>query len=83
VQHTVEVIAESLYEAIARGLVILRENDWAMDVGTGMTPVTVAVREPVVTHRVLMKDFERWLNRDGRSPAEHLQRAESRRLLGR
>ena len=29
-EHTVEVTADSLYEAVAQGLRVFRENDWAM-----------------------------------------------------
>ena len=82
IEHTVEVTAETLYEAVAKALVVFRKNDWVMDIGTGLTPVTVVVKEPVVVHKVLMKDFERWLKRNGRSPAEHVQRSELRRQLG-
>ena len=82
VQHTVEVTAETLYEAVAKALVIFRQNDWVADIGTGMTAVTVIVKEPTVMHQVLMKDFERWLKRNGRSPAETASRSALRKQLG-
>ena len=82
VQHTVEVTAEALYEAVAKALVIFRQNDWVADIGTGMTAVTVIVKEPTVMHQVLMKDFERWLKRNGRSPAETASRSALRKQLG-
>ena len=82
VLHTVEVTAESLYEAVAKALVIFRQNDWVADIGTGLTPVTVVVKEPTVMHQVLMRDFERWLKRNGRSPAETASRSALRKQLG-
>jgi hypothetical protein len=82
VRHTVEVTAESLYEAVAKALKILHDNDWVVEIGTGMTLVTVVVREPTVMHEVLMKDFERWLKRNGRTPAETASRSALRRQLG-
>jgi hypothetical protein len=82
VQHTVEVTAETLYEAVAKALVIFRQNDWVAEIGTGLTPVTVVVKEPTVMHQVLMKDFERWLKRNGRSPAETASRSALRKQLG-
>jgi len=82
VLHTVEVTAETLYDAVAKALVIFRQNDWVADIGTGMTPVTVVVKEPTVMHQVLMKDFERWLKRNGRSPAEAANRSALRKQLG-
>jgi hypothetical protein len=36
VKHTVEVTAETLYEAVALGLVALRGNDWVMGIGQGL-----------------------------------------------
>jgi len=82
VQHTVEVTAESLYEAVAKALKIFRDNDWVAEIGTGMTSVTVVVREPTVVHEVLMKNFERWLKRNGRTPAETARRSSLRQQLG-
>jgi hypothetical protein len=52
------------------------------DIETGLTPVTVVVKEPTVMHQVLMKDFERWLKRNGRSPAETASRSALRKQLG-
>ena len=57
VQHSVEVTAETLYEAVAKAPIIFRQNDWVADIGTGMTPVTAVVKEPTVMHQVFMKDF--------------------------
>jgi hypothetical protein len=82
VLHTVEVTAESLYDAVVKALIIFRQNDWVADIGTGMTPVTVVVKEPTVVHQVLMKDFAQWLKRNGRSPAETASRSALRQQLG-
>jgi hypothetical protein len=35
VHHTVEVAAESLYEAVARSLSALRANSWVGEIGEG------------------------------------------------
>lgn len=80
--HTVEVTAESLYDAVAKALVIFRQNDWVAEIGTGLTPVMVVVKEPTVMHQVLMKDFERWLKCNGRTPAETANRNALRKQLG-
>jgi hypothetical protein len=82
VLHTVEVTAETLYDAVAKALLVFRQNDWVADIGTGMTPVTVVVKEPTVMHQVLMRDFERWLKRNGRSTAETANRSALRKQLG-
>lgn len=60
----------SLYEAIAQALAVLSAHDWVGDIGKGLTTVTVTVRHPEVTHTVKMQDFDNWLNRGCRSPAQ-------------
>jgi hypothetical protein len=80
-EHTVEVTANSLYEAVAQGLRVFRENDWIGDMGRGQTTVLVVVRHPVVEHRVRVQEFERWLESQGRSPAEVSLKNRLRELL--
>ena len=50
--HSLDVTAETLYEAIAQALSTLRVNSWVGDIGKGLTTVTVKVRHPEVTHVV-------------------------------
>src|SRR5208283_5560115 len=70
VEHSVEVNAETLYEAIATALAALQQDNWVGEIGQGFTTVTVVVQQPPVKHEVKMKDFVSWLGRQGRSPAE-------------
>ena len=79
-EHTVEVTAQSLYEAVGRGLHILRQNDWVDTIHQNLT-ITIAVKEPEVEHRVLIKDFENWLASNGKSPAEQALKSALRELL--
>jgi hypothetical protein len=81
-EHALEVTAETLYEAVAQALAALRVNDWVGDIGGGLTTVTVKVRHPEVTHVVRMQDFENWLNRGCRSPAETVLKGRLRQILG-
>jgi hypothetical protein len=80
--HTVDVTAETLYEAVAQALATLGANNWVDEIGTGLTTVTVTVRNPEVTHTVKMKDFESWLKRGVNSPAETVLKTRLRHLLG-
>jgi len=41
VQHTVEVTAESLYEAVAKALIICRQNDWVADTRSATSTLNV------------------------------------------
>src|SRR5215469_6698194 len=70
VEHTVDVIAETLYEAVAMGLAALHDAEWTADFGHGQTTIAVMVRHPEVEHKVRIRDFEAWLGSNGRSPAE-------------
>ena len=78
-----EVIAESLYEAVARGLSSLRANSWVGEIDEGLTSITVEVQEKApATHRILVKDFRRWLEARGTTPAEIMARERVRDILG-
>lgn len=79
-EHAVEVTARSLFEAVARGLHILRQNDWVEAIHQNST-ITIAVKEPQVEHKVRIKDFENWLASNGKSPAEQALKSDLRALF--
>ena len=81
VEHAVEVTADSLYEAVAQGLRVFRENAWIDEVGAGNPTISVVVRQPEVEHKVHIRDFERWLESQGRTPAEASLKTRIRELL--
>ena len=70
VEHSIEVTAETLHEAIATALAALQQDNWVGEIGQGFTMVTVVVQQPPIKHEVKMKDFVSWLGRQGNSPAE-------------
>ncbi len=82
VPHSLDVTAGTLYEVVAAALSTLRGHEWVGEIGKGLTEVTVRVRQPEVTHRVWIKDFENWLKRQGRTPAEIVLKCRLRRMLG-
>ena len=83
VEHSIEVSAETLYEAIATALAALRQDNWVGEIGQGFTTVTVVVQQPPVKHEVKMKDFVSWLGRQGRSPAEVMLKQKLEKILGK
>jgi hypothetical protein len=83
VEHSIEVTAETLYEAIATALAALQQDNWVGDIGQGFTTVTVVVQQPPVKHEVKMKDFVSWLGRQGRSPAEVILKQKLEKILGK
>jgi hypothetical protein len=82
VSHTVEVTAATLYEAVARGLAVLRGRDWVAGIAQGMNVVKVSVSEVRVEHEVRIKEFTKWLDRQGGSPREVADRQRLRAILG-
>ena len=77
VEHSIEVTATTLYEAVATALAALQQDNWVGEIGQGLTAVTVVVQQPPVTHEVKIKDFLSWLGRQGGSPAEIILRAKA------
>ena len=83
VEHSIEVTAETLYEAIATALAALQKDNWVGEIGQGFTTATVVVQQPPVKHEVKMKDFVSWLGRQGRSPAEVMLKQKLEKILGK
>src|SRR5216684_1717942 len=82
VSHTVEVTAETLYEAVALGLATIRESDWAAAIGHGLHTATVRVMDVSVEHTVMFVDFNKWLEGSGRDPLDTTRRERARNILG-
>ena len=82
VSHTVDVTAETLYEAIALGMAAIRSDDWVTGIAQGLNPVKVRVMNVAVEHEVRLMDFTKWLDRDGGSPRETTERKRIRSILG-
>ena len=80
ITHTVEVTAESLYEAVAQGLAALRRSDWVAGFQQGVVKVSVA--DVRVEHQIKLSDFTQWLNRHSPSPRETVHRQRLRTILG-
>jgi hypothetical protein len=61
---------------------MVRGQDWVGNIGTGLTTVTVKVRNPEITHIVKIQDFENWLNRVCKSSAGIVLKTRLREMLG-
>jgi hypothetical protein len=61
--HSVEVTAESLYEAAASRL---RKDGWSPPIGPA-TRFDIQVKEPTARHAVTMQQVQRWI--DGATPS--------------
>jgi hypothetical protein len=80
VRHSVEVSAESLYEAGALGLAALKKDGWVDGPGRAAT-LEITVLEPVVKHSISVDRVMRWLDGVTTSPAEVLKRERLKAML--
>jgi hypothetical protein len=79
-RYSVEVLAESLYEAAALGLKLLRDADWVDTLGP-MTRLQLQVRAPTVMHEVTIQQLQRWLDGAPISPHEAVRKAKLKSIL--
>ena len=71
IRHSIEVAAESLYEAAALAVSEFRRHAWVDDLEPGaITPLSISIRPPATTHEVSVKQLERWTARTSKSPRE-------------
>jgi hypothetical protein len=82
VKHSVEVKAETLFEAAALGLAAMKREEWVEGRGPGAT-LEVSVVQPVVTHSVSVQQVVRWLDGVTTSPRERVRRERLKEMLGR
>jgi hypothetical protein len=79
---SVEVAAESLYEAAALAVKEFRQHDWVDELGPGaMTKLAVRVKPPATTHEVSIRQLEQWTARTAGSPRDTVLKARVRELL--
>jgi hypothetical protein len=80
--QTVDVTAETLYEAVALGMAAIRNDEWVTGIAEGLNKVKVRVTNVPVEHEVVLKDFTRWLDRTNGSPRELSDRKRIKSILG-
>lgn len=80
IRHTVEVNAESLFEAAVLAVRAFKKADWIDHVGPAM-PLEIEVRAPVTTHTITMIQVQRWLDSGVNSPNEMVKKKRLREML--
>ena len=80
IQHSVDVTAESVYEAAALGVSLLRQDGWTDVIGPGMS-IDVRATHPATTHSVTLAQIRRWCDGVAVSPDEVLKRRKVKQLL--
>ena len=67
IRHSVEVTAETLYEAAVLGMTTLRAAGW---IDAPNLTIEVTVKAPETTHSINSGVLAAWLSRSGKSPRE-------------
>jgi hypothetical protein len=80
IRRSVDVEAESLYEAVVFAVRRFREDPWAEAVGTA-TVLDVEVREPATKYSISLQQVERWLGGATSSPNEAAKKAKLKMIL--
>jgi hypothetical protein len=81
IRHSIEVTAETLYEAAATAFSMFKQSDWVNVVGPN-SELLVAVKNPETTHRVTLAQVRRWCDGVAVSPEEVLKRRRIKSLIG-
>lgn len=76
-RHTVEVEAESLYEAAALAMRVFKEHDCAPGL---MRSLEIEIRSTIV-HTVTVKKVHDWLNGGAKTPKDAVMKDRLRALL--
>jgi hypothetical protein len=80
IRHSVDVTAESIYEAAALGVSALKKSGWADVVALG-TELDVQLREPATSHRITVRQIHRWCDGTALSPDDTLKKRRLKQLL--
>jgi hypothetical protein len=82
ITHSVEVVAESLYEAVALALAEFARCGFTDASAGSSTAITVAVKSPVTTHEIKVGKFRDWLDASAKSPRERVLKDRLKELVG-
>ena len=80
VRHSVDVTAETLYEAAAAGVALLKREEWGEPIAPG-TPLDVEVRAPSLMHRLTLAQIQQWCDGVAVSPDEVIGRQRVKALI--
>jgi hypothetical protein len=79
-RHSVEIAADTLYEAAIVGFSLLRQDGWVDPIAPG-TQLEIQVRHPATTHRVSLAQLRRWVEGVAVGPEETLRKRRLKTLL--
>jgi hypothetical protein len=79
IRHSLELEAETLYEAAVIAIARFRQDIWGEAIGTG-TILEVEVREPSAKHSLTLQQVEHWLASPG-NPYQASKKAKLKMML--
>ena len=82
-EHSVEVYAESLYEAVLRGLGRLQDVGWESDTNETIKQVEVEIHQEPTKHVVDVPKLLKWVEEKSMYPGQETRKAKLRKLLGK
>ena len=82
-EHSVVVHAESLYEAVIRGLNRLSDVGWESDSGETIRRVKVEIHQEPTVHVVDVPKLLKWVNEKSGIPAQDTRKEKLRKILGK
>jgi len=80
-EHSVEVYAESLYEAVLRGLNRLKDVGWESDTNETIKRVEVEIHHEPTRHIVDVPKLLKWVQEDAGYLAQQTRKEKLRKLL--
>ena len=81
-EHSVVVYAESLYEAVLRGLNQLADVGWESETGETIKQVEVEIHQEPTRHIVDVPKLLNWVKQDSGRPGQQTRKDKLRKLLG-
>jgi hypothetical protein len=80
IDHTAQVTADTLYEAVARGIAALKANSWTGDLVQGTAQVMV--NDTPVEYTVRLREFHNWLAKTAGALRDISHRQKIREIVG-
>ncbi len=81
IAHSVEVTAQSLFEAAALAIKAFRAAEWMQSGPASGAVLEVSVLHPIAKHRIPLRTLMAWLEANGRTPKEQANKQRLRELL--
>lgn len=81
-EHSVVVYAESLNEAVVRGLNQLSDIGWESETGETIERVEVEIQQEPTRHIINAPKLLKWVKHDSGYPGQQTRKEKLRKLLG-